>query len=285
MGLLCPAAVSPPQAKCARDGCANPSWNGQPNEYCSLGCRGASTSAKETSAQGTSAQGTSAQGTSAQGTSAQGTSICMRPGCGKPTFNGRPNEYCGKKCSLQCKFQKVDTAKFAEIAKQFNDKWKDSSSRPTIKSIWNVEDQKLMMKHNDYCRQIGNVKVKGYGKNPGNQQRRFHATKLECDFNGTPCTNDNCLVCSAIKTGFQSSKAGLSKFGKGIYCSSTSSKAYMYGPKAMFVVKVACGIYDKSDSASRLSDGTHSRIVNNSDDECVVFDNAAMVPTYLILFT
>jgi len=212
----------------------------------------------------------------------------MRPGCGKPTFNGKPNEYCGRRCKFDHSTgQQVDKNKFAEIAKQFNDKWKDSSSRPTIKSIWNVEDQKLMMKHNDYCRQIGNVKVKGYGKNPGNQQRRFHATKLECDFNGTPCTNNNCFVCSIIKTGFQSSKAGLSagsRFGKGIYCSSTSSKAYMYGRKAMFVVNVACGICDISDSASGLSDGTHSRIVNNSDDECVVFDDAAMVPRYLILF-
>lgn len=145
-----------------------------------------------------------------------------------------------------------------------------------------------MKRYKTYCESIGDVPVKGFGKNPGNQQRRFHATKLGCSFNGKPCSNtSSCYVCSIIKTGFKSSKAGASagtRFGAGIYCSSTSSKAYQYGNQAMFVVGVACGICDISSSSGGLTAGTHSRIVNNSDDECVVFEDAAIVPRYLMLF-
>merc|ERR1712025_635633 len=27
--------------------------------------------------------------------------ICVRPGCGKPTFNGQPGEYCGRRCKAE----------------------------------------------------------------------------------------------------------------------------------------------------------------------------------------
>jgi len=177
------------------------------------------------------------------------------------------------------------TTKFAELQRQFKDKWKAGGTPPAIKNIWCVEDAQLTKKYTAHCRSIGNVPVKGFGENPGNQQRRFHATKLACTSNGTPCKDSNCYVCSIIQTGFKTSKAGSGgRFGAGIYCSSTSSKAYQYGKQAMFVVNVACGICDISSSNGSLSAGTHSRIVNNSDDECVVFDDAAMVPRYLILF-
>jgi len=225
-----------------------------------------------------------------------GGSLCMREGCGKPTWNGLPNEYCSKFCKQaagdntgpQVFGTQVSSAKFADIQNQFNDKWKSSGSPPAIKSIWFVEDPTLMKRYKTYCASIGDVPVKGFGKNPGNQQRRFHATKLGCRFNGTPCSNtSSCYVCSIMKTGFKSSKAGASagtRFGAGIYCSSTSSKAYQYGREAMFVVGVACGVCDISQSSGGLTPGTHSRIVNNSDDECVVFEDAAIVPRYLIIF-
>jgi len=171
--------------------------------------------------------------------------------------------------------------------KQFNDKWKSSGTPPTIKTIWYVQDPELTKKHKAYCESIGDVAVKGFGRNPGNQQRRFHATKLGCSFNGTPCGGSGCYVCSIIKTGFKTAKAGSSagtRFGAGVYCSATSSKAYNYGRQAMFVVGVACGVADVSGGSGALPAGTHSRIVNNSDDECVVFVDEAVLPKYLMLF-
>jgi len=54
-----------PPATCSRIGCNKPTWNGQPNEYCSKACRPPQ---------------------------------CSKAGCEKPTWNGRPNEYCSHAC-------------------------------------------------------------------------------------------------------------------------------------------------------------------------------------------
>lgn len=272
--LPCTGGAAVAQAAvCSTPGCGKPTWNGQPNEYCGRACKAAA----------------------ATGAPATAAPVCLKPGCGKPTWNGLPNEYCGKACRDQMAPPKpkpafgsqVDQAKFQELEQQFVSKWKAGSSPPQIKSIWYVQDDNLAQRHLAYCQSIGNVKVRGSGQNPGNQQRRFHATKLGCSFNGTPCSNSGCYVCSIIKTGFKSSKAGTSAgscYGAGIYCSATSSKAYAYGKQAMFVVGVACGVADISGSSGSLPSGTHSRIVNNSNDECVVFHDDAIIPKYLILF-
>merc|ERR1712008_59249 len=181
-----------------------------------------------------------------------------------------------------------DMTKFADIQQQFSSKWKSSNPEPVIASIWFVEDPALVKKHADYCTSIGDVALKGAGRNPGNQQRRFHATKMSCkaNFSGTTCSSGGCSACNIIRSGFMVSKAGASAgslYGRGIYCSSTSSKAMTYG-NVMFVVGVACGVADVSGSKGALPSGTHSRIVNNSNDECVVFNDSAMLPKYLILF-
>mmetsp|Transcript_67820 Transcript_67820/g.201817 ORF Transcript_67820/g.201817 Transcript_67820/m.201817 type:complete len:292 (+) Transcript_67820:63-938(+) len=281
------SAVAPaPSPICVRPGCGKPTWNGNPNEYCGRTCKN--------EGDGSTPDPGSPVG---QSRSTGSSHSCVKAGCGKPTWNGQPNEYCSNFCrttdgqgskTQQVFGQQVDQQKFDEIVKQFNDKWKSGNTPPTIKSVWFVQDADLLKKHEAYCNSIGDVPVKGFGRNPGNQQRRFHATKLGCSFNGTPCSNSSaCYVCSIIRTGFKTSRAGSSagtRFGAGVYCSSTSSKAYSYGKQAMFVVGVACGVADVSGSSGSLPAGTHSRIVNNSDDECVVFDDAAMVPKYLILF-
>lgn len=110
-------------------------------------------------------------------------------------------------------------------------------------------------------------------------------------------------------------------FGRGLYSTSASSSAVRYakvGYKitgAVFVVRVACGNAEVLKGAdlthTNLEDqdgpppgGYHSRIVNDPhsaqsykklqashgapllpcDDEIVVFDEAAMIPRYIILF-
>merc|ERR1711972_1180602 len=107
-------------------------------------------------------------------------------------------------------------------------------------------------------------------------------------FDGQPCHNDSCAVCSIIRGGFKMKYAGQAveaKLGAGIYSSSNPAKAFKYGNKrAMFVTNVACGVADVSKSFGDLPRGTHSRIANVGDDECVVFEGSAMVPRYLLIF-
>lgn len=303
---------------CLIPGCGKPTWSGKANDFCSRACKSTGDKTGVANLPGTAAAavpqpavlpaaggmagggaaagaaGVPASGAAVAGAPAAGapSALCLAPGCGKPSWNGQPNEYCGKACKVASCGKPVfgthvDKAKFDELVAQFNSKWKDPGQPPKIKSIWNVNADAIQKQHEQYCDSIGNVPIKGHGQNPGNQQRRFHATKLGCRFAGKPCKDSQCFVCSIIKTGFKSSKAGTSagtRFGAGIYCSSTSSKAYSYGKQAMFIVGVACGIGDMAGSSGPLPPGTHSRIVNNSDDETVVFEDAAMVPKYLILF-
>lgn len=54
-----------PEPTCSRPGCNKPTWNRQPNEYCSKACRPPQ---------------------------------CSKLGCDKPTWNGRPGEYCSHAC-------------------------------------------------------------------------------------------------------------------------------------------------------------------------------------------
>eukprot|EP00971_Amphidinium_carterae_P197908 3927649-Amphidinium_carterae.2 len=83
--------------------------------------------------------------------------------------------------------------KFDDIVQQFKGSWSDSSTNcPEIDRIYCVRNDAKEPSHSAYCSQIGKVPVHGKGKGPGNQQRRFHATHLQCNFRGTPCSNSNC---------------------------------------------------------------------------------------------
>jgi len=83
---------------------------------------------------------------------------------------------------------------------------------------------------------------------------------------------------------YAGSAAG-SRFGKGLYSTANPTKAYGYGnQKAMFVTSVACGIAHVDLSSNPIPAGTHCRVANASADECIVFDDAAMIPRYIIVF-
>ena len=197
-------------------------------------------------------------------------------------------------------------AKFKDLLHQFTKKWDYLCGPvPHIKSMWLIHNQTLLDNYDDYCKNvIGNVKIYGAGANPGNQQRRFHRTAMECQsrFRGTFCSSPTCKACSIMKTGF------LKKFlnhaptwkhyGIGFYSSPSSSyglslksaaAATKFADGAVFVCKVGVGVADVHDTTGPLPHGTHSRIAssttpNPDDDELVAFEEAQMVPRYLILY-
>ncbi|CAE8662919.1 unnamed protein product [Polarella glacialis] len=249
-------------AGCARLGCPQASWNGQPGQFCSLGCKYSNNNNHTNHTNNTVAEG--------------------QPGT------------------------KVSAAKFAELAAQFKGSWRSGLSDPpppAIKEIWHVHSEALLARFAAYCASIGPVQCHGHGENPGNQQRRFHGTSVLCSYNnnsnshnnnnnynsnkdqGSPCSQQGCTVCSIIRQGFFLSTATDGKYGRGIYSSSNSHKAFRYGnQKAMLVVGVAVGIADATASQAPLKPGCHSRVVHGSRDEIVVFNEAAMVPKFLIVF-
>ena len=100
------------------------------------------------------------------------------------------------------------------------------------------------------------------GRPSGNQQRRWHGTNRECGLgeNGRNsfCHSAQCSLCCIIRTSFDLSHSGKksgSRFGPGIYTSSTSSKfvghSRTISVDLIFVIPSSNG-YSKNLTASAL---------------------------------
>jgi hypothetical protein len=79
--------------------------------------------------------------------------------------------------------------------------------------------------------------------------------------------------------------SGGSRFGKGLYSTATSSKAFLYmkGKPCMFMVKVACGRAHIGTDQGDIPSDKHCRIANAEADECIVFKDEAILPTWLLI--
>mmetsp|Transcript_7387 Transcript_7387/g.22545 ORF Transcript_7387/g.22545 Transcript_7387/m.22545 type:complete len:251 (+) Transcript_7387:2-754(+) len=224
---------------------------------------------------------------------------CARQGCGKPTWNGAASEFCSHTCrqvgALAAFCTKATQEQCEDIEAQFTSKWDTGRGCvPQIKSVWVVHASKRVKdRFHAKCRAIGHVRTFGCGKNPGNQQRRFHGTFLRCKFSGTPCSNPACSACCIIRDGFDIRNLGRGSgnsgwFGPGHYSTSMPSTAVGYGTgNALLVVHVAVGKAEKTSSRTDdgVSSGYHSRVVNKSTgvDELLVPEDDQMLPAYLVI--
>jgi len=90
--------------------CGKPSWNGDPDEYCSVACRQKGPQSRQANAT-CRAPGCNKQSWNGVAGgycsnvcrnndtgNATHKPLCATPGCGKPTWNGQPGEYCNKNC-------------------------------------------------------------------------------------------------------------------------------------------------------------------------------------------
>lgn len=76
---------------CLRPGCGKPTWNGKAEEFCSWECRVAGGTSSGAAARPPPPVRISEPAISSD-------PICIRPGCGKLTWNGKPREFCGREC-------------------------------------------------------------------------------------------------------------------------------------------------------------------------------------------
>lgn len=166
---------------------------------------------------------------------------------------------------------------------QVNEIYKIHASAAVKESFWRT------------CKEIGNVKVYGWGRNPANQQRRFHGTRQVCRFRGDPCEAPGCSACGIIREGFNlqylstgSGNRGL--YGEGHYSTSKPATAAGYGGESnvLMVVWVAAGHAEKvrRRTSAPIADGYHSRVVmkDTGVDEILVPRNEQMLPAFLIQF-
>jgi len=197
---------------------------------------------------------------------------------------------------------------------QFTQKWKHAGATPTVDDVLAVfPSHKARSDYLTYREQLetsGGFKAKGMSA--GNERRRFHGTARECTLglsgNATLCALPGCNVCSIIRTHFRVNLAklnfGWGRFGKGIYFTSTSSKSHSYNAKSekqsggkatrvMFLTKVAVGkgyktTQDRQDLTAPPAG--HDSVLGETGvalnhDECVVYNEKAALPGYLIVYS
>ncbi|KAI0036653.1 hypothetical protein K488DRAFT_75869 [Vararia minispora EC-137] len=204
-------------------------------------------------------------------------------------------------------------ARFESISKQFRTSWRHKRAVPTVRAVYEVTSTSSAIAAYKVYRQSLETResFRSRGLAEGNEQRRWHGTKRRCLL-GDPghielCTDPECSLCNIIRHSYDMTHIGFafgaSRFGRGIYTSSTSSKSdFPYtrndGPaitssfKAMLLNKVAAGIGFKTlnytpnflapppgyDSVI----GEAGSTLNH--DELVIYRSDAIIPSYLVVY-
>ncbi|KAJ3720500.1 hypothetical protein FB446DRAFT_323999 [Lentinula raphanica] len=272
---------------------------------------------------------------------------CRAPGCSKPTHvnkDGTCGDYCslshktlGETLCLMClKAAKqtnshfcskacADAAElkgptvlevpaghvtFKDVAEQFKSSWRHVGTKcPTVKRVYKiVSTQSSLAAYNAYK---ATVEARGQfvaaGRSAGNENRRWHGTKRECNFGDKGhtqfCGSHTCSLCCIVKTSFDlglfGKKTGWGRFGKGIYTSSTSSKSNDYSTnecrsplKAILLNKVVvgkgCKLTQDNVSLTAPPLGYDSVLAEKGGslnyDELVVYTNDAIRPSFLVMY-
>lgn len=259
---------------CARPGCSQRTYNGQPGQFCSHWCRKSGGSAPSSSAPIQAAGQSSAQ------------SSC--------TQLSLPNK------DLQ------------DVWKQFSDKWDPQrGGLPSFSAVFKIRVAKPI--YDAYRAKVNSIGhgcgSYGQGRMPGNVHRRFHGSYFTCQFAGQVCSNAGlgCPGCGIIRNGFLISHLGQNTgntglFGSGHYSTAMSATAHSYaisGNKrpqnfrpVVLVCAVAVGRAHRIQVAAGgqhlapLPAGCHSRVIDKGSgvDELVVPDDDQMLPSFAIIF-
>ncbi|KAK1231540.1 hypothetical protein PQX77_005332 [Marasmius sp. AFHP31] len=283
----------------------------------------------------------------AQGTSRNPPGTCQAPACQKPVYNngnGAPGDYCSLShktlaeslcllclqqpkqthshfCSKKCEDDAenrgpmilevpVGHTTFKSVADQFKSSWRHAgTSCPPVKRVYKIIATQASLSAYDSYK--ATVEARGQfataGRSEGNENRRWHGTKRECQLGDKGqtqfCATTTCSLCCIIRTSYDISlwgkKTGWGRFGKGIYTSSTSSKSNDYSHnacksnmKAILLNKVVvgkgCKMTHDSTSLTSPPPGYDSVLAEKGGslnyDELVVYTNDAIRPSYLVMY-
>ncbi|KAH9942725.1 ADP-ribosylation [Amylocystis lapponica] len=208
-------------------------------------------------------------------------------------LNGR-SHYCGRLPEEHEAFVN-DTVNSAE---QFTKSWRHNSRCPAVKRVFKIVAQKsLVDKYEAYKQSVedrGNFVAQG--RSAGNENRRKGKKQF--------CTLAKCSLCRIIKTSFDVAKGGkkhsYGRFGHGIYVSSTSSKSNDYSSnlnrnaslKAMLLNKVVVGKGCRKtidEPSLRVPPAGYDSVLAETGrilnyDECIVYTNDAIRPSFLVMY-
>eukprot|EP00698_Gefionella_okellyi_P003154 TRINITY_DN12950_c0_g1_i1.p1 TRINITY_DN12950_c0_g1~~TRINITY_DN12950_c0_g1_i1.p1 ORF type:complete len:556 (+),score=81.50 TRINITY_DN12950_c0_g1_i1:77-1669(+) len=207
--------------------------------------------------------------------------------------------------------------RYRDVEKQFVEKWtKTAYGTPHVVSIAQVslsaQVARAFVEHRAVlCSRVPPIRIFKNG-GPGNEQRRFHGTGMQCQLgmpgHETLCDDSECAACSIIRNGFKLEKFGTGtgtwgRFGKGHYFTSTSSKTHDYnvkskaglppGHRMTMMCQVLIGNGHKMETGdSKLMeppsgfDSVLGEVGSELNfDELCVYSDAACLPKYLVIYT
>ncbi|KAJ7111951.1 hypothetical protein C8R44DRAFT_882981 [Mycena epipterygia] len=227
------------------------------------------------------------------------------------------SHFCGSTCSDDAEKNgpiilevPVGHATFKSVSDQFKASWRHTGKVcPPVKRVYKiVAPQASLANYKAYQTQVENAgHFVASGRSAGNENRRWHGTRRECNLGDKGqtqfCTSTTCPLCCIVKSSFDISlwgtKTGWGRFGKGIYTSSTSSKANDYSNndctsslKAILLNKVivgkGCKLTHDSVSLTAPPAGYDSVLAEKGGslnyDELVVYTNDAIRPSFLVMY-
>eukprot|EP00897_Mesotaenium_endlicherianum_P005048 jgi/Mesen1/4571/ME000232S03818 len=204
-------------------------------------------------------------------------------------------------------------AEYQKLNRDFSGTWKSRDIPPgRIQSIFRVPIKASAEERFErYRRKVKDKASRTHGDalclKDGNERMRYHGTTLACSLgiasSSTLCNLGTCHLCNILKGGFKLKKAaGFLRFGRGIYCTATSSKAHGYSLvseqtssphlRAVLVCKVIAGrthkFYDDMPHLTQAPEGYDSVVGEPGEtlnyDELVLYNNRAILPVYVVVY-
>ena len=207
---------------------------------------------------------------------------------------------------------------FQKVKRQWESQWVKNNAQPTLVAIFQIQSPiHIRARYSHRLTQLALIRsfmelpCDDYTGTRAPETMVFHGTGQQCTLglnnNMNPCSNLHCSVCSIIKNGFSVCKASSStgcRFGYGTYFTSCSSKAHDYnaksehglgsGVRSMLMVRVAVGktaVLTTGSYSGRSPPTGYDSITakpgvtpNINYNEVIVFDDAASLPSFLVIY-
>ncbi|KAH8827663.1 hypothetical protein DL96DRAFT_1599850 [Flagelloscypha sp. PMI_526] len=215
--------------------------------------------------------------------------------------------FCGRRCTNFAERARLLSVPryhrvFKDVANQFDSTWSHfNKPHPTVRRMFKIVNARE-----------SDAYYESYAMQVGNERRRFHGTTRACqvgehDAATRLCRSSLCSLCGILRSSFNidlfGANRGAGRFGRGIYSTSVSSKADDYSrnclpscrTKAVILANVAIGnglklIHDMPfllgpprGYNSILGEPAFGGSLNH--DEVVVYNNDAIRPSFLIMYS
>ncbi|KAG1746935.1 ADP-ribosylation [Suillus lakei] len=215
--------------------------------------------------------------------------------CKRRSQSKRFRHYCSSQCLQKAEQNAPQLLEipsyhddYTNVENQFYAAWRGTgTARPTVQHIYKiVVPSNISKRYEDYRAKVesqghfaGQRSSNGKTMTKGNENRRWHGTKRDCNLgdpgNSGLCSSTSCALCSIIKDGFKASNG---------YIQNLKPSPL----KAMLLNHVVVGKGHKlmatQTNLKQAPNGFDSVLADIGHDELIVYDDDAVRPCYLVMY-